>query len=267
VPDHIPRDSLVRRINNEPALALLAGRALVLQLAHPAVAHGVEDHSDFRSNPFKRLRGTAEAMFAMVNGTEALAAGVGGRIYRIHEHIVGPGYQANHVENLLWVHATLLDSALLAYTMFVGELSAGDIEKFYEDSKLVSEPLGLPAGAHPARFVDFQSYFDSMVASLEVDDVARGLVGFVLHPKLPGRLEVPLTPLLNLERLITYGTTPDRLRNEFRMRWNPRRQRAFDAWVRAIRAANRIPPAAVRTAPARVGGQLLGMRSRRRRAA
>lgn len=258
---------MVRRINNEPAVALLAGRALVLQLAHPAVAHAVEDHSDFRANPFKRLRGTAQAMFAIVNGSDALAASVGGHIHRIHEQVVGPGYAANQAENLMWVHATLVDSALLAYTLFVGDLSPSDIEEFYQDSKSVSEPLGLAVGEHPRTFGDFRSYFDSMVGSLQVDDVARGLVGFVLRPQLPGRLEVPLRPLLDLERLITYGTLPERLREEFGMRWNQRRQRAFEAWVRTIRTANRLQPAAVRTAPSRLGGQLLVIRARRRSAA
>ena len=258
---------MVRRINNEPALALLAGRALVLQLAHPAVAHAVDDHSDFRMNPFKRLRGTAESMFAIVNGTDALAAGVGGRIHRIHQHVVGEGYSANRAENLLWVHATLTESALLAYTTFVGPLSADEVDAFYQDSKLVSLPLGLPLDAHPAEFGDFRAYFDSTIEMLEVDDVARDLVGFVLHPRLPGRLDVPLTPLLNLERLITYATTPPRLRAEFGMKWNDRRQRAFDAWVRAIRLANRIQPRALRTAPTRIGGELLVRRARRRLAA
>ena len=258
---------MVRRINNEPAVALLAGRALLLQLAHPAVAHGVEDHSDFRVNPFKRLQGTAVAMFAIVNGSEAIAGRVGQRIHRIHDHVVGPNYEANRPENLLWVHATLVDSALLAYTMFVGALSEEEIVGFYEDSKLVSEPLGLAVEEHPKTFDDFRSYFDDTVGSLQVDDVARSLVRFVLRPRLPGHLEMPLAPLLSLERLITYGTTPPRLRSEFRMRWSERRQLTFDAWVLGIRAANRIQPAPLRRAPARLGGELMLRRARRRPAA
>ena len=257
----------MRRINNEPTLALLAGRALVLQLAHPAVAHGVDDHSDFRTNPFKRLRGTAEAMFAIVNGSDSLATGVGGRIHRIHEHVVGPGYAANQVENLLWVHATLVDSALLAYTTFVGHLTSDEVEAFYQDSKLVSEPLGLPLSAHPERFDDFRAYFDATVSSFEIDDVARDLVGFVLRPRLPARLDVPLGPLLDVERLITYATTPSRLRAEFAMSWNDRRQRAFDLVALTIRAANRAQPAVVRTAPTRLGSELLIRRARKRIAA
>ena len=258
---------MVRRINNEPALFLLAGRALVLQLAHPAVAHGVEDHSDFRTNPFKRLRGTAWAMLSIVNGSDSLAAGVGGRIHRIHEHVVGPGYAANQVENLLWVHATLVDSALLAYTTFVGPLSPSEVQDFYRDSKLVSEPLGLPAAAQPREYGDFRAYFDEMVATLAVDEVSRDLVGFVLNPRLPARLDVPLAPVISLERLITCATLPERLRDAFGMTWTVRRQRAFDRWALAIRTANRMQPAAVRTAPTRFGAELLVRRAERRLAA
>ena len=258
---------MVRRVNNEPAIALLAGRALLLQLAHPAVAHGVEDHSDFRANPFKRLQRTAEAMFAIVNGSHAVAGRLGDRIRRIHDHVVGPGYEANQAENLLWVHATLVDSALLAYSLFVGSLSRDQVADFYMDSKLVSEPLGLAVDEHPRTFEDFRSYFDSMIDSLQVDDVARGLVRFVLRPRLPAHLDIPLAPLLSLERLITYGTTPARLRSEFRMGWNLRRQVTFDAWVLAIRTANRMQPAAFRTAPARLGGELLLRRAHRHPAA
>ncbi len=67
-----------------------AGRALMLQLAHEAVAQGVEDHSDFKGNPFKRLLGTLEATYAVVYGSEELARGVGRRIQWIHDFVVGP---------------------------------------------------------------------------------------------------------------------------------------------------------------------------------
>jgi uncharacterized protein (DUF2236 family) len=227
----------------------------------------VDDHSDFRGNPFKRLQGTAEAVFSLVNGSDALAAGVGNHVHRIHEHIVGPGYAANQPENLLWVHATLVDSALLAYTTFVAPVAAEDVESFYQDSKLVSAPLGLSLDAHPATYGEFRAYFDDMIATVSVDDVARELVSFVLHPRLPARLDVPLTPLLDLERLITYATVPARLREEFGMRWNERRQRTFDACALAIRTANRLQPAVMRRAPSRLGGELLVRRTRRRLAA
>ena len=52
-------DSEAWRLNREAMLLLGAGpRALLLQLAHPAVAAGVADHSDFRADPWRRLAGT-----------------------------------------------------------------------------------------------------------------------------------------------------------------------------------------------------------------
>ena len=55
-------DSEAWRLNREAMLLLGAGpRALLLQIAHPAVAAGVNDHSDFRADPWRRLAGTSVA--------------------------------------------------------------------------------------------------------------------------------------------------------------------------------------------------------------
>jgi len=257
VTDHFPKDSLVRRVTSEPALNLLAGRALVLQLSHQAVAHGVDDHSDFRANPFKRLQGTLAAMYWIVNGSERKAAEVGARIHRIHDHIVGATYRANDAANLLWVHATLVDSALLGYRTFVGELGPVETEQYYQEMKRVAEPLGLAATEQPATYADFRSYFDSTLDGLTVDNTARDLIDFVLNPTLPVGLHVPLAPVLALERLVTVGTTPAVLRERIGLSWDARRQLMLDTVTTAVRAVNAVQPTALRTAPARLGNRLL----------
>src|SRR5438445_379866 len=43
------------RVNLEPGLMLGGGRALLLQVAHPLVAAGVAQHSDYQSDPWARL--------------------------------------------------------------------------------------------------------------------------------------------------------------------------------------------------------------------
>src|SRR5690242_17333786 len=53
-------DSLVWRLGGDWTVLLGGGRALLLQVSHPTVAAGVEQHSDFRSNPWKRLTGTLD---------------------------------------------------------------------------------------------------------------------------------------------------------------------------------------------------------------
>ena len=48
-------NSITRRVNRENVLFLGGGRALLMQLAHPQVAAGVDEHSDFRARPIHRL--------------------------------------------------------------------------------------------------------------------------------------------------------------------------------------------------------------------
>src|SRR6266511_576882 len=56
------------RVNGETALLLGAGRALLMQLAHPAVAAGVAQHSDFPGDAFERLWRTLDTMLAITFG-------------------------------------------------------------------------------------------------------------------------------------------------------------------------------------------------------
>ena len=62
------------RLNREAALLLGAGpRALLLQVAHPLVAEGVDQHSDFRADPWGRLAGTLRSYLRIVYGTTPAA--------------------------------------------------------------------------------------------------------------------------------------------------------------------------------------------------
>ncbi len=250
--DHFPKGSVIRRVNLEPALLFGAGRALMLQLAHPAVAQGVEDHSDFKANPFKRLLGTLESVGAVVFGSQELAEGVGRRIHWIHEFVVGPTYRANVPENLLWVHATLLDTALRCHTSLVGELLPAEAETYYQEMKHVAEIFGVATEDQPATLADFDRYFEDMVASLEVSDVARDLAGFIVRPTLPLGLHVPLAPLLALQRWFTVGTTPPAIREQLGLAWDDAAERRFERAQGAVRRVFRVTPR-----PVRVGGNLV----------
>lgn len=252
-----PPDSVIRRVNAEPALFLGAGRALLLQLAHPAVAQGVQDHSEFKKNPFKRLQGTLEATYAAVFGPRDLAEGVGRRIQRIHDYVTGPSYRANDPDNLMWVHATLVDTALGCYEDFAGRLSAPDAEAYYQEMKTVAELFGVPVSAQPLTLADFRSYFDAEVAGMQVTDVGRDLASFIVDPVLPLRLDVPFSPLLRLQRRMTIGRLPASLREQFGFAWTAADQRAYRATERRTRRLYQAVPRPVRTSTTRVQGVFL----------
>jgi uncharacterized protein (DUF2236 family) len=264
MPDFFPRDSVIRRVNAEPALFLAAGRALLLQLAHPSVAQGVADHSDFQANPFRRLQGTLEATYAVVYGSEALAAAVGRRIQRIHDFVTGTTYRANDPGNLLWVHATLTDSALRAYTEMVEELSAADADTYYRQMMLVGDAFGLPVADQPASLAEFGSYFDEMVATLRVTDVGRRLGHDVLYPSLPAGLRVALAPALALNRLVAVGTTPEPLREQFGFAWDRRREQQLARVQSTAAHVFGLAPRALRTTPGWLNGRILLWQAGRR---
>lgn len=261
--DAFPRGSVIRWVNEEPAIGFGAGRALLLQLAHPHVAAGVDEHSDFQHNPFKRLLGTLEAVYSMVYGSAALADGVGRRVRWIHAFVQSPAYEANDPANLLWVHATLLDSALGCYERLVRPLSTDEVETYYQQMAVVAERFGCPRREQPADYRAFRAYWDEQVHTIEVTDVGRRLARDVVEPVLPLKLHVPLKPLLAIQRTVAVGTLPEPIREGFGFAWDERLQARLDRLHRLARAYNRRIPRRVRVAPTHLQGRLLLSQARR----
>lgn len=241
-----PPDAVIRRVDGEGVLLLGGGRALLMQLAHPSVAQGVADHSDFARDPFGRLRRTLEASFAMVFGTEEEARRTAAALRAVHDRVTGPGYRANDPELLMWVHATLVDTALRVYERFVGQLSPADQERYYQESAVVAEIIGVPRDRQPPDLAAFRDYVRTMVGSLEVTDTARRVASAVLDPP---RFPWPATPLLALVRQVTIGLLPLPLRVQYGFSWDAPRKAALLVAGAASRLVWPRIPAPVRRAP------------------
>src|SRR5918996_341671 len=82
-------DGMAWRVGRELALLLGGGRALLLQVAHPLVAAGVAAHSDYRRDPWKRLEGTMNAVWAVVFGSRAQADRSAPRVRAVHSRVNG----------------------------------------------------------------------------------------------------------------------------------------------------------------------------------
>ena len=238
---------MIRRVDGEAVLLLGGGRALLMQLAHPQVAAGVADHSDFGSDPFGRLRRTLETTYAIVFGTEEQALEASGSLRAVHERVSGPGYQANDPELLLWVHATLVDTALRVYRRFLRPLDPEEAERYYRESTVMAEVLGVPRELQPRDLAAFRTYVRTMVGTLEVTDTARRLAREVLRPRLPW----PTEPALVLARELTAGLLPRPLRVQYGLGWDrPRKAALLLAGAASRLVLPRVPPV-VRRAPRR----------------
>src|ERR1700730_17364443 len=87
-------DSVTRRVNRENVLFLGGGRALLMQLAHPKVAEGVDEHSDFRVHPLRRLRRTILMTMAIVFGDRETALAAARAVNQVHARVRGHDYRA-----------------------------------------------------------------------------------------------------------------------------------------------------------------------------
>jgi uncharacterized protein (DUF2236 family) len=240
-----PDDAMIRQVSGEVILLLGGGRALLMQLAHPQVAAGVADHSGFDKDPFGRLRRTLDATYTIVFGTEAEADLVARQLFAVHERVTGPDYRANDPELLMWVHATLVDTALRVHARFVRPLTADEAERYYQDSMVVAEVLGVPRDVQPPDLVAFNRYTRQMVGSLQVSDTARQLADAVLHPRLPFVAE----PGMAFARELTAGLLPRPLREQFGLGWDRNRKRALVLAGAASRTVLPRVPSVVRRAP------------------
>jgi uncharacterized protein (DUF2236 family) len=215
--------SISWKVNRESALFLGAGRAAVLQLAHPWVAAALQQHSTLRTDPLARFHNTFRVVFTMVFGTLEQALAASRHLYQLHTRIrgelpegvgvypQGAAYEANEVNALLWVYATLVESALLAYDSVLPALSSEEREAYYAESRTMAALFGIPAAALPADWSAFEAYNRSMWASdtLGVSALSREMAHRVLH----GRGS--WVPVPRWYRALTAAWIPERLRDEF----------------------------------------------------
>ena len=245
---------------------LLAGGtcALLMQLAHPAVAAGVAQHSDFRADPFARLRRTLTASYAVVFGTTPRASRALARMNAIHAAVrgtvpeTGAEYQAQRPDLLLWVHATLVDTALRIYQRYVADLTDDQAQGYYAESCRVAVRLGIPEGEVPRSLGQLRGWMDEMMRSgtVRVTPTARSLAPAVLYP---GRMLPRIA--WDAAHLVSFSVMPPDIRREYRISWSPARDRAMERLAAGSRRLLPLLPGALREMPqARSAERRLGLR-------
>lgn len=216
-----PPGSVIRTVYGDASSILGAGRALLLQLADPAIAAGVHDHSDYERRPLDRLFGTLLAVTAVVFGSREEADRIGEALHGVHSRVTGPGYRALDPELLGWVNATLLGTAAMLYQRMIRHLGPEELDQLVRDSALVGEVFGCPVTDQPASWAAFRSYWDDRVAALEVTPTARRVSRSLLSGRgLPAR--PAWVPPLAVARAVTAATLPPALREAYRLPWRAR---------------------------------------------
>jgi uncharacterized protein (DUF2236 family) len=247
-------DSISWKINRESALFLGAGRAALLQLAHPWVAVALTQHSSVLNNPIARFHNTFRVVFTMIFGSSQQGFAAARSLHQLHTRIrgqlpfsvagyaEGSRYEANQIPALRWVYATLVESAVLAYEYVLPSLTPAEREAYYVESKTLAALFGLPATALPADWDAFTAYTAAMCASdaLGVDERSR----FMAHTLLQGAGSWIHPP--RWYRALTTAWLPPRFQQEFALPSGPAEQQALASARAWLPRVYRRLPAAVR---------------------
>ncbi|MFB6282746.1 MAG: oxygenase MpaB family protein [Halobacteria archaeon] len=218
-------DSVTWKVDRENALLLGGVGALLLQIAHPKVAAGVDDHSEFRESPSQRFRRTFDIVDDIIFGDTKMAITASRDVREIHDDVVGEmeiqtsnfeegeSYDANDPDLLLWVFSTLIDQALVSYETYVGELTDDEKRRYYQEHKKFGLLMGIPRGRFPDTLDDFYRYYQDTLEDLTVSKralelketlfrqyrVFGGVYGVLANVTLPEKIregyEIELNPV------------------------------------------------------------------------
>jgi uncharacterized protein (DUF2236 family) len=233
----------LRRIHNEPSLIFGGGRALLLEIAHPLVAAGVAEHSNFRGDPYGRLQRTLDAMGTIAYGDRRAALAAARSVERAHGRVrgvlaadagayrAGTPYHGRDPELVRWVWATLVDTALAVYACFVETPSPDACRSYYAEQCGIGRLLGVPPELVPPDHEAFRKWFDETVASdaLCVTPISQEIAAAVLAP--PGGLSDG-----GRVRLITAALLPERLRDAFGLAFGEPERARFEALCGSVRS-------------------------------
>jgi uncharacterized protein (DUF2236 family) len=226
--------SMIRQVHREHVVSLAGPRALLMQAAHPVAFSGFFASTTALADPHARLERTARVLSTIVFGPREAAEHATRRVRRVHSRMrgrlerpagrfpAGTPWAADDPRLLLWVVATLVDSALLVHDRYVRVLSHAEREAYWHDYKTVARLFGIPNEQLPPTIDDLDAHVGATLAGHElfVTPQARELaIQVVLRPSVP----LAARPLLELANFVTIGLLPDVLRRQYGLGWDPLR--------------------------------------------
>ncbi len=182
--------SPIGRVHGDASMFVGGVRALLLQSLHPRVMTAVAEHSAYRTDPWGRLRNTAEFIAATTFGTVEAAERAVAIVKAVHKRVYGTmpdgaGYAASDPHLLSWVHLGETESFLLAHQRFGRRpLDAAGCDEYVAQTAVVARALGVEEP--PVTLAGLRAQLAGFRGELASTAAARGVATFLLHtPPVP----------------------------------------------------------------------------------
>ena len=239
-------DSVSWRVHREVTVLFGGARAVLMQAAHPLVIAGARETGFYERNPWKRLQRTLILTYTITFGTKTQAHAAADRINGVHarikgvDEVTGKPYDALDPHLLLWVHACLVDSALLFEELTVGKLDAAGRERFHQEQMLAAQLVKIPREIIPATVPELRAYMRDVIqrGDLLVTDSARRVADLFFDPPP----EAEWRPVLKGVSRLAFATLPPQLREDFGIRLGAGKKAAMRATFAATRLLRPLLP-------------------------
>jgi uncharacterized protein (DUF2236 family) len=190
-------DSVAWRLHADPVMLVAAMRGLLVQALEPRAMAGVDQHSDYKQDPWRRLDRTVRFILGTTYGDTATAEQAVAAVRRIHQRVrgvdavTGRPYSASDPDLILWIHAVETHSIVIAYRRYAGSVSDDDADRYVVEMSRVAELVGLPAGMAPRSMGELREYLRGMHDQLQLTPAARDAMRMIFNPPMP----LPLLPV------------------------------------------------------------------------
>ncbi|MFC9295301.1 oxygenase MpaB family protein [Streptomyces sp. NPDC057011] len=265
-PEPPPPGGVLWTIAGDVRALLMLPAAFTMQVAHPAIAAGVDQYSVFRTDPWGRGERSLRSVQLWVYGGED-AAEEGRRVRRLHKEIQGTDTRGRRYHSLdpacyAWVHATGFPVYTYAGRYLLRPFTPAQERQLYQEWLQVGRILGLRDRDMPQSIEEYREYWGRMLAE-EIDPtaVARELVATdVPLPRPEGggplarlllRLAWPvLRPaFLHFRAFVSVGYMPPEARAAIGLEWSPAQERRLRRFSTAVRLLAPLLPERLRYLP------------------
>ncbi|MFD4374231.1 oxygenase MpaB family protein [Streptomyces sp. NPDC058486] len=245
---------------------LMLPAALTMQVAHPAIGAGVDEHSVFRTDPWGRgERSLRSVQLWVYGGEEAVAEGR--RLRALHRDIQGTDAHGRRYHALTpayysWVHATGYPVYRHGLALLHRPLTEAQDRRLYAEWLQVGRILGIHDRDMPQTPEEFWPYYREVLAEeLEATAVVRELLDPDAPVPAPDRGPLllrlalrPLWPLLRrpfqrIRAFLTIGLMPPDARAAIGLEWTPEQERRLRRLARVVRAVVPVLPERLRYLP------------------
>ena len=188
-------DSLMWKYFGDSRVLMLLPSTTTLQVAHPGIGAGVEQHSAYKEDPWGRAERSLALLWPVLYNTAEGVRDFGTRLREMHRSIKGTDfngkpYHALNPELYTWVHITTYYGMLYLARFNGDKLSEADKEQLFQEWLQFGRQMGIRDKDMPATRAAYWAYLDDTIRHRLQENPATEYVGhrgyYTNQPKPPG---------------------------------------------------------------------------------